>query len=163
MTDTQFKYLFTPLKIGSITIKNRIFQSGITQNYEELVDDYALTNERSACYYAERAKGGAGLLIMGYQMVHPTSTGGIHRTPVAYRKEVIPRYKMAAEKVHEHGGTLFGQIAHTGILADGEIIDDFLDFAGNRVVFLRILYSFVNPLGFAVGCYLEKREVFWLP
>lgn len=125
MVDTQFKYLFAPLKIGTITVKNRIFQSGITQNYEELRDNYVLTNERSAHYYAERARGGVGLLVMGYQMVHPTSTGILHRTPVSYRREAVPRFKMAADMVHEHGGTIFGQIAHTGVLADGENMDDY--------------------------------------
>jgi mycofactocin system FadH/OYE family oxidoreductase 2 len=132
--DKQFPRLFAPLKIGSAVVKNRIFHPALTQTFEDLFDNYALTSERSAHYYAERAKGGVGLLVLGFQMVHPTSTGAVHRVPVAYRKEAIPRYKMVADMVHKHGAKIFAQLAHTGILTDGEMIDDYHQIWGPSAI-----------------------------
>lgn len=105
--NTNFKYLFTPLQINSIQVRNRIFQTAHAKIYEDHVDNGAMTSERNAYYHAERAKGGAGLLVMEYQMVHPTSTGGLFNLSHAWRPEIIPRYNMVARMVHEHGGTIF--------------------------------------------------------
>jgi mycofactocin system FadH/OYE family oxidoreductase 2 len=121
----EFKYLFTPLQIGPVTIRNRIVQTAHAKQYEDFFDNYCLTSERNAWYYAERAKGGAGLLIMEEQMVHPTSTGGIFRLSHGYRREAIPRYKMVADMVHEFGGTIFAQINHVGFLCAGDQVDDY--------------------------------------
>jgi mycofactocin system FadH/OYE family oxidoreductase 2 len=121
----EFKYLFTPLQIGRVTIRNRIVQTAHAKQYGDFFDNYALPSERDARYYAERAKGGTGLVIMEEQMVHPTSTGGPHRLACGYRKEVIPRYKMIADMVHEFGGVIFGQINHVGSLCAGDQVDDY--------------------------------------
>ena len=64
----EFKYLFTSLKVGSVTIKNRVVSSAHSSQTGELHDNYALTGERNARYHAENAKGGAGLIIMESQM-----------------------------------------------------------------------------------------------
>ncbi|MBI4596234.1 MAG: FAD-dependent oxidoreductase, partial [Candidatus Tectomicrobia bacterium] len=93
--------------------------------YEDRIDNGALTSERNAYYHAERAKGGAGLIIMEYQMVHPTSTGGLFHLSQAWRSEIVPRYRMVAHMVHEHGGLIFSQLCHTGIHASGSQIDDY--------------------------------------
>jgi len=122
---TDFKYLFTPLQINSVQVRNRIFQTAHAKIYEDRVDNGAMTSERNAYYHAERAKGGAGLLVMEYQMVHPTSTGGVFNLSQAWRPEIVPRYNMVARMVHEHGGTIFCQICHVGIHAWGNQIDDY--------------------------------------
>ena len=122
---SNFKYLFTPLEINEVQVRNRIVQTPHAKLYEDHIENGALTSERNAYYHAERAKGGAGLLIMEYQMVHPTSTGGLFVLPQAWRPEIVPRYKMVADMVHEHGGTIFCQICHIGIHAWGNQIDDY--------------------------------------
>ena len=53
--------LFTPVKIGSIEIKNRIAMSPICTNYS--TEDGFVTNTLTS-HYEERAKGGAGLIII---------------------------------------------------------------------------------------------------
>ena len=55
----QFRYLFTPLKIGPVRVPNRIVFPAHLTNFAER----NLPSERHADYYAERAKGGAGLII----------------------------------------------------------------------------------------------------
>ena len=53
------RFLFTPLKIGSITVSNRIVFSAHLTNYAE---DFMPT-DRHGYYYRERARGGVGLII----------------------------------------------------------------------------------------------------
>ena len=120
-----FQYLFTPLQINGVRVRNRILQTAHAKIFEDRVENGALTGERNAYYHAERAKGGAGLQVMEYQMVHPTSTGGLFNLSQAWRPEIVPRYKVVADMVHEHGGTIFSQLCHIGIHAWGNQIDDF--------------------------------------
>jgi mycofactocin system FadH/OYE family oxidoreductase 2 len=130
MTD-QFQRLFSPLRIGTTTVPNRIVQTSHAKMFEDCVSGegpegtFALPSERNAQYHAERAKGGAGLIIMEYHMVHPTSTGGIPYLGHAYRKEIVPRYRMVADKVHAAGTDtkIFGQICHVGMHTAGDQID----------------------------------------
>ena len=49
----------------------------------------AVDSERNVAYQAARAKGGAGLLITGNRVVHPTSTTGFPRVAWAYRPEAL--------------------------------------------------------------------------
>lgn len=127
----QLRRLFSPLILRGVTVPNRILQTSHAKIFEDVVrgsdpdGSYALPSQRNAQYHAERAKGGAGLLTMEYQMVHPTSTGGIHFLAHAYRKEIVPRYRMIAEAVHSQGtGTkIFGQICHVGMHTHGDQID----------------------------------------
>ena len=50
----QFQHLFTPLKIGSMTVRNRILMTAHVTLY---TDQQGLYTEREARYFAERAKG----------------------------------------------------------------------------------------------------------
>ncbi len=128
---SEFQRLFTPLRIGTTSVPNRILQTSHAKMFEDFVrgdgpeGSFALPSDRNARYHAERAKGGAGLITMEYHMVHPTSTGGIPYLAHAYRKEIIPRYRMVADMVHGQGtGTkIFGQICHVGMHTAGDQID----------------------------------------
>ena len=63
-----FQYLFSPLKIGQVEVKNRIsFQPHLTNFAED-----SLPSERQRHYWGERAKGGVGLIITEEMSVHPT-------------------------------------------------------------------------------------------
>lgn len=103
------KLLFTPLKIGSITLKNRIVFSAHLTNYAE---DFMPT-DRHAYYYRERARGGVGLII--------TEEHSTHRTDHPYEKlihafnpAVIPHYRRITEMVHAEGVPILAQINHNG-------------------------------------------------
>lgn len=131
---TPFRYLFSTLQIGPVTVPNRILQTSHAKGYEDTVygdplngGSYALPSERCGHYHAERAKGGAGLLIMEYNMVHPTSTGGVHKLAHAYRPEIVPRYQMIADMVHSQasGTKIFGQLCHVGMHTAGDQIDHY--------------------------------------
>jgi mycofactocin system FadH/OYE family oxidoreductase 2 len=110
----QFKYLFSPLRIGSITVPNRISFSAHLTN---LAEDN-LPSERQAYYLAERARGGAGLIITEEQSVHPTDHAW-EKLIDAWKPDVIPGYKRICRAVHEFETKIFAQLNHNGAQGDG--------------------------------------------
>ena len=110
----QFKYLFSPLRIGSTTVPNRISFSAHLTNLSE----HNLPSERYMYYLAERAKGGAGLIITEEQSVHPTDRS-YEKLIDAYKPEVVPGYRKICRAVHEYETKIFAQLNHNGGQGDG--------------------------------------------
>jgi mycofactocin system FadH/OYE family oxidoreductase 2 len=111
---TPSKLLFTPLKIGNITVENRIVFSAHLTNYAE---DFMPT-ERHAYYYRERARGGVGLIITEEHSTHPTDHP-YEKLIHAFNPKVIPGYRMITEMVHAEGVPILAQINHNGGQASG--------------------------------------------
>ncbi len=103
------RLLFTPLKIGGITVKNRIVFSAHLTNYAE---DY-LPSERHLYYYRERARGGTGLIITEEQSTHPTDHP-YEKLIHAFHRRVIPYYQRITAAVHAEGTPILAQINHNG-------------------------------------------------
>jgi len=110
----QFKYLFSPLQIGKITVPNRISFSAHLTNLSE----HNLPSERYMYYLAERAKGGAGLIVTEEQSVHPTDHA-YEKLIDAYKPEVVPGYRKICRAVHEYETKIFAQLNHNGAQGDG--------------------------------------------
>lgn len=111
---SQFRYLFSPLKIGSTTVRNRIsFSAHLTRFAENW-----LPTERNAAYLGERAKGGCGLIITEEQSVHPTDRA-YDRMIDAFEPAVVPGYRQITWAVHHYGGRVFAQLNHNGQQCDG--------------------------------------------
>ncbi|MBF0361187.1 MAG: mycofactocin system FadH/OYE family oxidoreductase 2 [Oligoflexia bacterium] len=111
-----FKLLFTPLKIGKITTKNRISFSAHLTNYSHK----GLPTQQLINYLVARARGGTGLIITEEQSVHPTDTAyekGMH----AYVAGVIPEYKRLTRSVHQYEAPIFAQLNHNGQQCDGTL------------------------------------------
>ena len=107
--------LFTPRRIGSVTIPNRtVFLAHETGFAED-----GLPTERDAAYYEARARGGVGLIIGPSSMlVHPSASNPMYAS--GYDPDVIPRLRMIADAVHDHGTKVFAQLQHTGGEDTGE-------------------------------------------
>jgi 2,4-dienoyl-CoA reductase (NADPH2) len=103
------RLLFTPIKIGSLTLQNRIVFSAHLTNYAE---DY-MPSERHAYYYRERARGGAGLIITEEHSTHPTDHP-YEKLIHAFNPAVIPGYRRITEMVHGEGVPILAQINHNG-------------------------------------------------
>ncbi|MCC8999658.1 MAG: mycofactocin system FadH/OYE family oxidoreductase 2, partial [Candidatus Contendobacter sp.] len=103
------RLLFTPLKIGSITVKNRIVFSAHLTNYAE---DF-MPSERHVHYYRERARGGTGLIITEEHSTHPTDHP-YEKLIHAFHRKVIPYYQKIARAVHGEGVPILAQINHNG-------------------------------------------------
>ncbi|MGK2958848.1 MAG: mycofactocin system FadH/OYE family oxidoreductase 2 [Acidimicrobiales bacterium] len=106
---SRYRHLFTPLRLGPVTVDNRIIFSAHLTNYAE----GGLPTEQHAAYYAARAAGGAGLIITEEHSVHPTDWP-YEKLIHGFHREVIPGYKRITEAVHRHGVPIFAQINHNG-------------------------------------------------
>ena len=112
----QFKYLFTPLKIGQVTVPNRISFSAHMTNFGL----NGLPTERHLYYWTERAKGGTGLIITEEQSVHP-SDHAYEKLVDAFNPDVVPMYRKICSAVHEYETKIFAQLNHNGNQSDGTI------------------------------------------
>ena len=108
------RLLFSPLKIGNITVQNRIVFSAHLTNFAE---DFMPT-DRHACYYRERARGGAGLIITEEHSVHPTDHP-YEKLIHAFNPAVLPGYRRITEMVHAEGTPILAQINHNGGQSSG--------------------------------------------
>ena len=61
--------LFSPAKIGQMTLKNRVVMAPMVTL---LASDTGAVTQRMLDYYAERARGGVGLIIVEATCVHPS-------------------------------------------------------------------------------------------
>jgi 2,4-dienoyl-CoA reductase (NADPH2) len=111
---TKQKLLFTPIKVGSMQLDNRIVFSENLTNYAEDQRPSA----RQAYYYRERARGGAGLVITEEHSVHPTDHP-YEKLIHAFHEDVIPGYQRITTLVHREGAKILAQINHNGGQASG--------------------------------------------
>jgi N-ethylmaleimide reductase len=99
--------LFTPIKIGSVELENRIVMAPMTRSR-------AVGNVPSmlmAEYYKQRS--GAGLIIT--EGTSPSPNGlGYARIPGIYNNEQIEGWKKITEAIHNDHGKIFVQLMHTG-------------------------------------------------
>ncbi|HKS48634.1 MAG TPA: mycofactocin system FadH/OYE family oxidoreductase 2 [Amycolatopsis sp.] len=105
----QYRYLFSPLRIGPVVVRNRIVFSAHLTNYAR----DGLPSEQHAAYYAARAAGGAGLIITEEHSTHRTDWP-YEKLIHGFRREVIPGYRRITEAVHAHGVPIFAQLNHNG-------------------------------------------------
>ncbi len=112
----QFPLLFSPLRLGQVTVPNRISFSAHLTN---LAED-SLPTDRLMHYLAARARGGAGLIITEEQSVHPTDRAYEHLIE-AFRPEVIPGYKKITRAIHQYDTRIFAQLNHNGQQCSGSL------------------------------------------
>ena len=65
----QFPALFSPFRIGAVTLRNRIFSTG----HDTYLPEGGLPSEALTAYHLARARGGAGLIIVQVVGVHETA------------------------------------------------------------------------------------------
>ena len=90
----------------------------------KLFAERGVDSQRNVDYQVARAKGGAGLLITGNRVVHPTSTTGFPRVAWAYLSEALEADRRLTDAVHEHGAAIFAQLNHFGLNASSDSADD---------------------------------------
>ncbi len=106
---TRYRHLFQPLRIGPVTVPNRIVFSAHLTNYAA----DGLPTEQHAAYYGARAAGGAGLIITEEHSTHPTDWP-YEKLIHGFNPEVVAGYRRITERVHAHGVPVFAQINHNG-------------------------------------------------
>ncbi|MBS1888538.1 MAG: FAD-dependent oxidoreductase [Actinobacteria bacterium] len=116
----QLAHLWEPLDIGPTRVRNRVMYTAQTILYGE----EHLLSDRHIAFYAERAKGGVGLMITEQQAGHPIWKGSFYPGCTAHDRRAVPQYAKLAEAVHEHGGRQFVQLFGSGVHDKGTMVYD---------------------------------------
>ncbi|MEU6563885.1 NADPH-dependent 2,4-dienoyl-CoA reductase [Nocardia nova] len=104
-----YPHLFTPLDLGHVTLRNRVVMGSMHTGLE----DRAWDTNRLAAYFAERARGGVGLIITGGYA--PNREGWL--LPLGAKltnKTEAYRHRAITKAVHAEGGRIALQILHAG-------------------------------------------------
>lgn len=104
--EQEFRNLFSPLKLGTITTRNRIYSSAHHPLY---IDMLGLPGDRMVSYWAAKAKGGVGTIGTYLAPIHPSPM-----RDTFHRPRVTEAFQKAADAVHEYGAKLICQLANSG-------------------------------------------------
>ncbi|GAA1357832.1 NADPH-dependent 2,4-dienoyl-CoA reductase [Streptomyces beijiangensis] len=106
---SQYPHLLRPLDLGFTTLPNRVLMGSMHIGLEEAENGF----ERMAAFYAERARGGAGLIVTGG--IAPNEAGrpwgGGAKLTTA---EEAAEHRAVTDAVHREGGRIAMQILHFG-------------------------------------------------
>ena len=109
MSNPHYPHLFQPLDLGFTKLKNRVVMGSMHLGLEEAEHGF----ERMAAFYAERAAGGAALIVTGG--IGPNAEGGVGLgAAVMTTPEEAAEHRIVTDAVHAAGGKIAMQILHTG-------------------------------------------------
>ena len=102
--------LFTPKKIGSVTVPNRIVMPAMTTR---LADRDGFVTDETVAYFAARARGGTGLVTV--EMASPERVGRhrFHELGI-YDDRFLPGLRRLTDALHAHGAKTSIQLGHAG-------------------------------------------------
>ncbi|MFC5995464.1 mycofactocin system FadH/OYE family oxidoreductase 2 [Pseudonocardia hispaniensis] len=106
--------IFSPVRIGPLTLRNRIVFAAHLTNYA--VD--GLPSAQHLAYYAARAAGGAGLIITEEHSTDPADRP-YEKLIHGFDPAVIPAYRRITGAVHAHGVPILAQLNHNGGQSSG--------------------------------------------
>jgi len=112
-----YPLLLSPLTVGPVRARNRVVFGAHFTMYSEPAREWGEPGhfgERQGRYLAERARGGAGIVIAGQVQVHPTSAYQMANNAIAWDEESVDHFNALTSQVHEHGALAFVQLAHNG-------------------------------------------------
>lgn len=115
MSTNLYPNMLAPLDLGFTTLKNRVLMGSMHTGLEEAPNGH----ERMAAFFAERARGGVGLIVTGG--FGPNKRAATHEhTKMLWSEEDCADHQIITSAVHEAGGKICMQILHTGRYAFNE-------------------------------------------
>jgi 2,4-dienoyl-CoA reductase (NADPH2) len=106
---SQYPHLLAPLDLGFTTLPNRVVMGSMHVGLEEAEHGF----ERMAAFYAERARGGVGLMVTGG--ISPNEAGRPYPGgAMLTTSEEAARHRVVTDAVHAAGGRIAMQILHFG-------------------------------------------------
>ncbi|WP_020142074.1 NADPH-dependent 2,4-dienoyl-CoA reductase [Terracoccus sp. 273MFTsu3.1] len=106
---TAYPHLLEPLDLGFTTLRNRVVMGSMHTGLEDRAKDF----DRLAAYYAERARGGVGLIVTGG--FAPNLAGALYPGgSVLVTSRQARRHRVITNAVHREGGSIALQILHAG-------------------------------------------------
>jgi 2,4-dienoyl-CoA reductase (NADPH2) len=113
-----FDALLSPGRIGALELRNRILMTPMGSN---LAEPDGRVGERIGRYYEARARGGAGLLVVGVGAV-AWPAGACNPNQVAVSDDAfLPGLSRLCERVHAHGARIALQLQHASKVAVRDI------------------------------------------
>ena len=104
-----FPNLFSPIKVGHLTLKNRVLMGSMHTGLEDRAKDFPALAE----YFAERARGGVALMVTGG--FAPSLSGWLAPFSSTLRNgRQLARHRLVTDAVHEADGRICLQILHAG-------------------------------------------------
>jgi len=108
MAHPLYPHLLSPLDLGFTTLKNRVLMGSMHTGLED-----GNKHERLAAYFAERARGGVGLIVTGGYA--PNVAGWVKPlSGMMSGKRHARKHKLVTDAVHAEGGKIAMQILHAG-------------------------------------------------
>jgi len=104
------RILFTPIKIGSVTVPNRFVRSA-THDY--MADDAGFVTDANVALFSRLAAGEVGLIITGHANVQPSGKASPRQMGV-YDDRFVEGLSRIPAAVHRTASKIFLQIAHAG-------------------------------------------------
>lgn len=144
--------LFTPVRLGSYTLPNRIVMAPMTRL--RAID--SIPNELMATYYAQRAS--AGLIITECTMISPLSVGYIN-CPGIYTEEQVQGWKLVTDAVHQAGGKIFVQLWHSGRISHPSLLNGELPVAPSAIAPVGALHTPIGKVTIETPRALETEEI----
>ncbi|MFT8350832.1 FAD-dependent oxidoreductase [Clostridium saccharoperbutylacetonicum] len=106
----KFKSMFTPIKIGPMTVPNRFVVPPMGNNF---ANTDGTLSDKSLAYYRERAIGGFGLITFEATVVDKKAKGG-PRKPCLFEDGTVESFKKVIDACHEAGAKISIQLQHAG-------------------------------------------------
>jgi len=109
MPTSPYSHMLSPLDLGFTTLKNRVLMGSMHTGLEEEKGGF----EKLAAFYAERARGGVGLIVTGG--IAPNFRGRIapHGSQLSFSWQTS-KHKLVTDAVHQADSKICLQILHTG-------------------------------------------------
>lgn len=112
--------LFTPAKIGTMLVPNRLIRSATV---ERMADVTGKPTDKMKALWAGLAEGGVGLIITGHMYVHPSGKASPEMAGI-YSDSLVPALAECVQAVHNAGGLIVPQINHGGLRCDPSTVEE---------------------------------------
>jgi len=151
---TTSKTLFTPLKLGSVNLPNRIVMAPLTRNRAN--QDNA-PYELHVKYYSQRAS--AGLIISEASQISEQAVG-YPATPGIHHPIQVNAWRSVTDAVHNKGGRIFLQLWHVGRVSHPSLqVDNALPVAPSAIKPNGDAMTYEGPQAFVEPRELEINEI----
>ena len=131
----QFNRLFTPITIQGMELRNRIVLLPMSTGFIEPDES---VGDRFINFYTERAKGGAGLLIIPFTPMKD----GMNVEPGIFDDRFLPGIRLLTSRIHLHGAKTAAQL----ILSYFVILNDNPELVGPSPVYNKIVHAIPREL-----------------
>ena len=146
-------HLFSSIKIGKQTLKNRIFMAPMTRCRSI---EHNNPNELMATYYAQRAS--AGLIITEGSQISIQGIG-YPCTPGIHTDAQIKSWKKVTKAVHDKDGRIFLQLWHVGRISHSSYHEETLPVAPSAIKPAGQIYTYTGMQNFEIPKELRAEEI----